>query len=588
MREGDKMKLLLVAINAKYIHSNLAIYSLRAYAKEYQANIKLAEYTINHSIENIIKEIYKEKADVIAFSCYIWNFSIVTQVAKEIKKVLPKAKIWYGGPEVSYDSKECLETYTVVDGIMIGEGEQTFLELISYYADQKGELEQIQGLAFKESAKLLKSDLCLVNSITLTPSRQPLDLDTIPFPYDNLELFDKKIIYYESSRGCPYSCSYCLSSIDRSMRIRSSQLVIKELQLFLNHKIPQVKFVDRTFNCNKKHAMDIWQFIKDNDNGITNFHFEISADILSEEELLLLATLRPGQIQFEIGVQSTNLHTIDSIHRKMDFDKLAYIVRRIEEGKNIHQHLDLIVGLPYEDFNSFGKSFNDVYALRPDQLQMGFLKVLKGSRMEKESEEFGIVYQSRPPYEVLFTNWISYEEILLLKEVCEMIEIYYNSGQFNYAITYLEHFYDTPIQLYSELSLYYETKQLDQLAHSRIRRYEILLDFYIEKVIESNKINKLDEIAVFEELLVLDLYLREDMKSRPKFAKSQMEYKKIFREFYEVSQEDRTSTHLEHFNFDVIISAQTGQAVKKEQLLLFDYSNRDPLSKAAKTTEYEQ
>jgi radical SAM superfamily enzyme YgiQ (UPF0313 family) len=584
----DRMKILLVAVNAKYIHSNLAIYSLRAYAREYSEYIALKELTINHSEEDILKEIYKEKADVIAFSCYIWNIGIIKRVTEELRKVQPEVKIWFGGPEVSYDALKCLEENEALDGIVVGEGEQTFLELVEYYAEEKKELQSIFGLAFRKSAALKAGWSKDLKDITVTADRQPIALDCIPFPYEDMKGFENKIVYYESSRGCPFSCSYCLSSIDKKVRLRNTETVKRELQFFLDHQVPQVKFVDRTFNCNKKHAMEIWSFIKEHDNKITNFHFEISADLLSEEEMDFLATLRPGQIQFEIGVQSTNPDTVRAIHRNMDLERLIHNVIRIREGRNIHQHLDLIAGLPLENFASFEKSFNDVYRLRPDQLQLGFLKILKGSGMEEDSAGYGITYRNTPPYEVLFTDRLSYGEVLKIKGVCEMVEVYYNSAQFDYSIRFLEHFFESPMMLFLSLSDFYEAKGIALMAHSRVKRYEILLDFY-KKTLLNSKASKEEQNGerLFSEIMVLDLYLREAMKSRPEFAAKNPEQNKLLK-LYGEYQKNRNQIHIEQFSYDVFTAAAKGHAVKKEFTVLFDYDNRDPLSKAARLTVLEE
>jgi radical SAM superfamily enzyme YgiQ (UPF0313 family) len=567
------MKILLVAVNAKYIHSNLAVHSLRAYASKYAKNIGLVEYSINHSEEDILQGIYKEQADVIAFSCYIWNIEMITSIVTELKKVQPKVKIWFGGPEVSYDAKECLIAQKDLNGIMIGEGEQTFLELLEYYVEGSKELEAIAGLAFKDSS---------LNQITVTPVRQPISLDEVPFPYQKMETFHNKIIYYESSRGCPFACSYCLSSIDKRVRLRSTELVKKELKFLMDHQVPQVKFVDRTFNCNRKHAMDIWRFIKDEDNGITNFHFEISADLLEEDEIEFLSTLRPGQVQFEIGVQTTNADTVEAIHRTMNLERLSLNVGRIKQGNNIHQHLDLIAGLPLEGYTSFETSFNYVYNLKPDQLQLGFLKILKGALMETECQTYGITYRSKPPYEVLFTDQLSYKELLQIKGVCDMAEIYYNSGQFTYAIKYLEHFFESSMRLYQSLSDYYESKGIALMAHSRIKKYEILLDFYKDIILNFMAIeDSPTRLALFQEILVMDLFLREDMKSRPSFAPIRPQQSNL-REVYEKHQIDRKIIHIEQFAFEVIASAESGQVVEKNNTILFDYSKKDPLNKAAR------
>lgn len=564
------MKILLVAINAKYIHSNLAIYSLKAYAKEYKDHIALLELTINHPEEDILKEIYRQQADVIAFSCYIWNIAIVERISAELHKVAPQAKIWFGGPEVSYDAPKYLNRHQQLEGIILGEGEQTFLELVEHYIKGSQSLSAISGLAYKEKG-----------SVTLTAGRLPLSLNEIPFPYEDITTFQNRIIYYESSRGCPYSCSYCLSSIDKRVRFRSIGLVSKELKFFLEHRVPQVKFVDRTFNCNKKHAMAIWRFIKENDNGVTNFHFEISADLLEEDELQFLATLRPGQIQLEIGVQTTNPGTVEAIKRKMDFGKLATNVRRISEGRNIHQHLDLIAGLPKEDYSSFERSFRDVYRLKPDQLQLGFLKVLKGSPMEEDSLTYGISYRNTAPYEVLMTDSLSYEELLQIKGICEMVEVYYNSGQYTYSMGFLEHFYASPMKLYGELSDFYDNSGISLMAHNRVKRYEILMDFFTNAVLEwAETADKQELTALFAELLILDLYLREDIKTRPTFAANRQKPSSL-RGLYDKYQIPGRLIHIERFEFDPIASVEEEKAVKRETYLLFDYSQRDPLTKAA-------
>lgn len=422
-------------------------------------------------------------------------------------------------------------------------------------------------------------------------NRPLLSLDDIPFPYGDLKKFENKIIYYESSRGCPYSCSYCLSSIDKSVRFRSLALVERELDAFLKAGTAQVKFVDRTFNCNREHAMSVWKYISLHDNGITNFHFEISADLLNEEELLLLNSLRPGLVQLEIGVQSTNPRTIEAIHRRMDLGKLAHAVDRIREGHNIHQHLDLIAGLPYEDYASFRNSFRDVYRLKPDQLQLGFLKVLKGSAMYKEALEGRVVYQSAQPYEVLYTRWLPYEDVLRLKQVEDMVEVYYNSGQFNWSVRYLEHFWENPFDLYQELGDYYERQGYWGLSHQRAARYEILLDFCREC--------KEPAAAALEDIMVYDMYLRENLKSRPAFARDQASYKELAGSFY-YEDEDRLRellpgyedynckqirrmTHIEHFLIDIQETAAGGAAVYRENDILFDYRNRNPLNYEART-----
>ena len=543
------MKILLAACNAKYIHSNLAVYNLRAYAGEYREHIILKEYTINQQKDEILRDIYLEKPDIICFSCYIWNVSFVKEIAQDLKKILPDSVFWAGGPEVSFDAEDFLKKNPGFFGVMVGEGEETFRELCRFYVENKGSLEEISGIAFYFGEKIRHNGW-----------REIMDLSKVPFAYENMEDFRNKIVYYESSRGCPFSCSYCLSSVDKKLRFRNLDLVKKELQFFIDRKVPQVKFVDRTFNCKHSHAMEIWQYILEHDNGITNFHFEISADLLKEEELSLMEKMRPGLIQLEIGVQSTNPDTIKAIRRTMDFERLSEIVNKIHSFGNIHQHLDLIAGLPYENYDSFRNSFNQVYALKPEQLQLGFLKVLKGSLMKEMEEEYGIVHKEKEPYEVLSTKWLSYGEILKLKTVESMVEVYYNSGQFQNTLNYIESFFEDAFSLYEELGKFYEEKGYHSISHSRMKRYEILLEF-LEGYQEISREKVVDA-------MILDLYLRENLKSRPSFAPSQKSYEKMVWEYRREKKIPKTA-HIEVF--------QNGEVV------LFDYEKRNPLTNNAET-----
>ncbi len=543
------MKILLAACNAKYIHSNLAVYNLRAYAEEYRENIILKEYTINQQKDEILRDIYLEKPDIICFSCYIWNISFVKEIAEDLKKILPDSVFWAGGPEVSFDAEDFLKKNPGFFGVMVGEGEETFRELCRFYVENKGSLEEISGIAFYSGEKIRHNGW-----------REIMDLSKVPFAYENMEDFRNKIVYYESSRGCPFSCSYCLSSVDKKLRFRNLDLVKKELQFFIDRKVPQVKFVDRTFNCKHSHAMEIWKYILEHDNGITNFHFEISADLLKEEELSLMEKMRPGLIQLEIGVQSTNPDTIKAIRRTMDFERLSEIVNKIHSFGNIHQHLDLIAGLPYENYDSFRNSFNQVHALKPEQLQLGFLKVLKGSLMKEMAEEYGILHKEKEPYEVLSTKWLSYGEILKLKTVESMVEVYYNSGQFQNTLNYIESFFEDAFSLYEELGKFYEEKGYHSISHSRMKRYEILLEF-LEGYQEISREKVVDA-------MLLDLYLRENLKSRPSFAPSQKSYEKMVWEYRREKKIPKTA-HIEVF--------QNGEVV------LFDYEKRNPLTNNAET-----
>ena len=543
------MKILLAACNAKYIHSNLAVYDLKAYSSDYDEHVILREYTINQPKDEILKDIYSSGADVVCFSCYIWNISFVRELIRDLVKILPKTAFWAGGPEVSYDAEKFLTEMPEMTGVMVGEGEKTFHDLLEFYIDGKDSLEEISGIAYRTGDKIIHNGW-----------RELMDLSAIPFVYEHLEKFENRIIYYESSRGCPFSCSYCLSSIDKKLRFRDLELVKKELQFFLDHRVPQVKFVDRTFNCKHEHAMTIWKYILEHDNGVTNFHFEISADLLREEEMELMSQMRPGLIQLEIGVQSTNPETIRAIHRHMDLKKLEHCVNRVHSFRNIHQHLDLIAGLPYEDYDIFHKSFNAVYQMKPDQLQLGFLKVLKGSLMQKEAEVYGIVYKEKEPYEVLSTNWLTYGEVLKLKMVESMVEVYYNSGQFWHTLEYLVPFEKDAFTFYEKLGSFYEKKGYSEISHSRMRRYEILLEYLKEET------DVPAEVAA--QKMLYDLYLREKLKKRPVFAPDQKQYETAVWNYRKNNQVSKTA-HIEVFENGTVI--------------LFDYEKRDPLSNNAYT-----
>lgn len=545
------MKILLAACNAKYIHSNPAVYDLRAFASEYKEHILLGEYTINQTKDEILKEIYRSGAEVVCFSCYIWNISFVRELIFDLKKILPGTAFWVGGPEVSFDAENFLKEMPQVTGVMVGEGEETFLELARYYIEKKGTLAVIRGIAFRENGEIFHNGW-----------RKVMDLSRVPFAYEQTEDFANRIIYYESSRGCPFSCSYCLSSIDKKLRFRNLELVKKELQFFLDKKVPQVKFVDRTFNCKHDHAMEIWKYILEHDNGVTNFHFEISADLLREEEMELMSRMRPGLIQLEIGVQSTNPDTIRAIHRNMDLKKLEASVARVKSFGNIHQHLDLIAGLPCEDYESFRRSFEQVYRMKPDQLQLGFLKVLKGSSMYHEAQKYEILYKEKEPYEVLSTAWLSYEDILKLKMVESMVEVYYNSGQFRKTLSWIETFYQEMFSFYESLGAYYEEKGYEEISHSRLRRYEILLEFLKEKT--QLPVNTASQHMVY------DLYLREKLKKRPVFAMDQKPYEASVRNYRKANKTPKTA-HIEVFG--------DGSAV------LFDYEARDPLTNNARAEQ---
>lgn len=595
------MKILLIGINAKYIHSNPAIYSLKACAGEYKDSIELAEYTINQRVEDIRQDIYLRKPDVIAFSCYIWNFSMIAKLLPDLAKLLPKAPIWLGGPEVSYRAEKVLEEFPGVTGIMVGEGEYTFYKVTEFYHNltDSPNSQNVKG-ADVNRIKSIDAGLQAIPGIVTrecnTGAPQVLDLADIPFWYADGDLlkeeFKNRIVYYETSRGCPFRCSYCLSSIDKSVRFRPMDMVKKELDFFLDNKVPQVKFIDRTFNCKHSHAMEIWQYIYEHDNGVTNFHFEIAADIIREEELELLSKLRPGQVQLEIGVQTTNLQTLEEIRRTTDMNKLKENVARLRSFHNIHLHLDLIVGLPFEDMTSFIRSFNDVYGMNSNDLQLGFLKVLSGSHIGEKTEDYGIAYESNPPYEVLSTNWISYEDVIRLKRVEEMLEIYHNSGQFVNTIAFLEKRFETPFDLYDGLAQFYERKGLFVQAPSRSYRYEVLLEF-ADEADDKN-------VEVYRELLTYDLYLREKLKSRPAFIPERKLQEDPVWNFYKKEEEEPVLlkdyaeytakqamhlTHLEYFRYPVWNMDSWDGSFCEDYMgaVFFDYKKRNPITGDAKT-----
>lgn len=580
------MKILLTAVNAKYIHSNPAVYSLRAYAgAEFEKYIEIAEYTINHRPEEILAGLYEKKPDVIAFSCYIWNWNMIQFLLEELPKVLPDCALWLGGPEVSFDALQILQKYPQLTGIMVGEGEETFRDLAGYYVNCNIGNTLAPSSQDQSVPQTLKSIAGLALRTGYTAHRGLMDLNRLPFLYEHLEPFENRIIYYESSRGCPYQCSYCLSSIDKKVRFRDIDVVKKELQYFLEQRVPQVKFVDRTFNCNHTHAKEIWQYILKNDNGVTNFHFEISADLLTDEELDLLSRMRPGLVQLEIGVQTANPDTIQEIHRNMNLDKLEDIVGRLHAGKNIHIHLDLIAGLPFEDYESFGLSFDRVYRMRPEQLQLGFLKVLKGSLMHEKAEEYGLLYGNRPPYEVLCTTWLPYADLLRLKRIEEMVELYYNSNQFTHTLAALQKHFKSPFAMFEALADFFREKGYFTNAPSRAYRYDVLLAF-AENADPAGSQH-------YRELLTFDLYLRENVKSRPGFAKDLQVYKENIRSFYK--QEEETRRYLPEYRaYD---SRQLSKMTHLEPLefplwekhyILFDYQARSPLTKEARIVVLRQ
>lgn len=583
------MNFLLTAVNAKYIHSNPALYSMRSYVgEEYRKHVQIAEYTINNRLEEVLEDIYKRSPDVIGFSCYIWNWGMIQDILVELHKLRPDLPIWLGGPEVSFDAEEILHRYPMITGVMVGEGEVTFSEILDYYVTIEKRSKDFHEKESKDD--MLGRIHGLVLPTGTTAERELTDISKLPFLYEDLKPFENRIIYYESSRGCPYHCSYCLSSIDKKLRIRDTSVVKKELQFFLDSKVPQVKFVDRTFNCNHTHAMEIWSYIQKHDNGITNFHFELAADILQEEEIKLLHGMRPGLIQLEIGVQSVNPETLKEICRVMDLDRLERNVKALKQGNNIHIHLDLIAGLPFEDYDSFAVSFNRVYAMGPEQLQLGFLKVLKGSYMHDKVKEYGISYLSTAPYEVLYTKWLPYEKVMALKKVEAMVELYYNSNQFICTLSILVEAFATPFAMYEALAEFYTRNGYFVSSPARSYRYEILFQFALAQEPEKKEL--------YTELLTYDLYLRENMKNRPQFLKDIKIYKEELKGYHK-DKGNRNLIHVEPFAYPVWISQEGGakeimgsdedfSRQEARWFAVFDYERRSPLTYEAEVTVHNR
>lgn len=495
------MKVLLVAVNSKFIHTNLSIRYLKSYCDDTNEYISLSEFTINQNTDYIAAEIYKTKVDLVAFSSYIWNIEKILEISKILKMVNSNIKILLGGPEVSYDSEKILEKNNYIDYIIAGEGEETFKEFLIYL---KGNIEitDIDGLIYRNKDIVYKNK-----------DRAPLnDLNDIPSPFNgDLNEFNNKIVYYESSRGCPFNCKFCLSSTHKGIRYFSLERVKSDLDKLINAKVKQVKFIDRTFNADKKFALEVMKYIVEKNITDINFHFEVTAHLIDDEILDFLKDIKEGLFQFEIGVQSTNEKTLKTISRITDFNKLSKVVMKINSYKNIHQHLDLIAGLPYEDYKSFKKSFNDVYNLKPEKLQLGFLKLLKGSELRNNAEKYGFKYIEKPPYEVLETNEITYEELLKLKSIEDILEKLGNENNFKNSVDYIikNHYNNIPFEFYEDFSDYWESKQFHEISHSKKGLYKILIEFYYDKL------NSKD--SIFNEILKFDYILNNKSTKLPDY-----------------------------------------------------------------------
>ena len=457
------MKNILVGINSKYVHTNLAIRYLKKYIEENSnEKIKIYESSINNNIQKIIRDIVEYEPDNIFFSVYIWNVEMVFKITKELKKILPNKRIILGGPEVSYNPEEILEKNIEIDGILIGEGENVLLNFLTK------DIKDVKGVYYREDNKIKFNGF------------EPLieNLDIIPFPYDDEELEDvHKIVYYESSRGCPFNCSYCMSSIDKSVRYFSLERTKKDLKKFIDIGTRLVKFVDRTFNLNKDRYMEIWKFLLENYRENITFHFEINANIFDDEVLEFLKKVPRKLFQFEIGVQTTNPSTMKAINRNNSLDRLFHNVTCI--NKNIHLHLDLIAGLPFEDYETFGKSFDYVYKTKCEMIQLGFLKMLKGTQMKDEGEKYSYKYLDFPPYEILSNEFISYKDICRLKDIEEVLDFYYNSQKFLKSVDFVvENFFESPFKFFESIGDFYKERGYLEVAHKEVAIFNNFVEYY--------------------------------------------------------------------------------------------------------------
>lgn len=544
------MKILLTAVNSKFVHSNLAVRYLKAFTKDMDYECKIREFSINDRDEKVLEEIIKEKPNVVAFSTYIWNIEMIKRISNLIKLVDENIEILYGGPEVSYDSQNILKELNG-EYIIEGEGEKTYREFVEYKIGER-DINSIRGLYYKVN-----------DEVVLNGKRPLMNMNELIFPYEENENLDNKIVYYEASRGCPFNCKYCLSSTTHGVRFIDIDRVKKELKYFIDKEVRLVKFVDRTFNCNHKFTMEIWEFLI-NQNTKTQFHFEISADILKKSELELLKNAPKDRFQFEVGVQTTNDDVLSRINRFVNFSDIKEKVEELLEIRNIKQHLDLIAGLPGEDYNSFKKSFNDVYSIRPEEIQLGFLKLLRGSSMREEAEEYGMKYSPYPPYEILKTKDINYNEIIKLKKIEEMVDKYYNSQKFNNIIKYLVNKFDTPFDFYYTLGNYFDSRGYFNKNIGNSEYYKLFLDF--------NKDILKEEDFILKNLLKFDYLTFNKRRGMPEFIKSNLDkeeetkIKEIFKGVYSFK-----NYYIEVFDINIYKFIENSIIVKEKDYYLFGH-----------------
>ena len=573
------MNALLLAINSKYIHTNLAVRYLKEYSRQQGIEgVDFVEYTINQHLPDIIDEVYRLRPQVLLLSCYIWNVDMMMDLAADYKQLCPETLIVAGGPEVSYSSRQILEENPAIDMILSGEGEKPFVQLMQHLNGECS-IEEVRSLTYRCAGEIIEN-----------PWEEEIDLAELPFAYMDLPDLQHKIVYFESIRGCPFRCSYCLSSIIKTVRYMPLEQACSYLQIFLDAKVPQVKFVDRTFNCKKEHAMGIWKYLVEHDNGVTNFHFELTAHLIDDEMIAFLSTVRQGLFQFEIGVQSTNEDTIKEIRRATSTDKLLDICRRIDASKNIHLHLDLIAGLPHEGLDSFGRSFDRVMSIRPQQMQLGFLKILKGSYMAQMAESYGMIWSKKAPFQVYRTNWISYDEMLVLKAMEDMVETYYNSGLYDTAIKFCLDREVSDFAFFRDFGQFWRAHDFHKKNQSPEEKITILRDFFLSRRKENKEL-----LPVFEQLCLYDICRHSRPKKLPDWLSisKNLEYRLEINSFFDLPEtiptllpeyadepEPKKVQKMAHLQ---VFSCDPHSLEAKETAILFNYRAPDLLGNARET-----
>lgn len=583
------MKILLTTLNSKFIHTNLAIRYLNQMVKDIEdIDVDIREYTINNELDFILKDIYANNYDVILFSTYIWNVNDIVKICNNLKKVNKNVKIALGGPEVTYDSEESMKKYDFVDYILYGEGELVFRDFVK---SLKGDIDikDVNGIVYRNNGDIVKNK----------PMKDIENLDIIPSPYVGLNKaeYENRIVYYETSRGCPFNCQYCLSSTLQGLRYFSIDRVKSDLKALIDARVSQIKFIDRTFNANKKFAMEIMQFLMENDNDYTTYHFEVTAHLLTEDMLEFLKECKEGLFQFEIGVQTTNEKVLEAVGRRDDFSKLSYVVQKIASYRNIHQHLDLIAGLPYEDYNSFENSFNDVFNLGIEHLQLGFLKMIKGTGIRNNADEHEFRYKDYPPYEVLYNKYITYNEILKLKDIEEILERYFNSKNFVLSMRYIIHNYykESPFKFFEDFATYFDKNGYFNMSQGKNQLYKILLDFYTEKINKNielfTEIIKYDYISLGKTSNVPGFMSKievEDFKNRCHlFLQNEENILKYIPRFENTpAKQIIKHVHFEPFKYDILKLKENIKADldKKESIVLFVYDDKKVFEKSKSYT----